>query len=511
MKLDRVKNTKRGITAGAINRLVNLLFPFIVQTITIKTLGVEYAGVKGLFTSILSVLSLTELGVGSAIVFSMYKPIAEDDIETICSLLNLYKKLYCLIGFAISIIGLIITPFLNVFIRGSYPEELNIRWIFLLYLLNTVISYWMYAYKSSLLSAHQRTDIINNVGTITFVSMSIVQIAILLCTKNFYLYLSISIIFTIINNLMISARVDRMYPEIRCRGTVVNSLISDIKTKIAGLMISKVCVISRNAFDIIFMSMFLGLTDATIYSNYYYILAALNSLVRIISTSLLAGIGNSVVTQSKSKNYSEMIRLNALYLILGGLMAICMLCLYQPFMVMWMGDELLFPNYIMAMFPIYFYIEKMGDIRGVYSDAAGLFWENRHRSLLEAIANVILNYVFVLKWGAFGILLATILTLFFIGFIGSTIVIFKYYFENGLAKYLKQQVLYALLAIAVGAICYILCQKVASDLTFISFVKRIIVCIVVAPTCYWLVLNRTKDYRENKAWVISIIKKDNLS
>ena len=201
MRLERRKNTKRGIVYGIINKIVTLLLPVFVRTIMLRTIGIEYVGVKGLFSSILTVLSLAELGIGSAIVYSMYKPIAEDDVDTICALLKLYKKLYRFIGGIILLLGLIITPFVTYLIHGDYPQDINLQLIFILYVLDAVVSYWMYAYKSSLLNAYQRTDIISKAGTISQALMSFSQIIFLIYTKNFLIYVILSIIFTIINNL----------------------------------------------------------------------------------------------------------------------------------------------------------------------------------------------------------------------------------------------------------------------------------------------------------------------
>ena len=507
MKVDKVKNTKRGIVYGLVNKMVTLILPFFVQTIMIKTLGVEYAGIKGVFTSILSVLSLTELGIGSAIVYNMYKPIAEDDIETIGVLLQLYKKLYRIIGFAVLALGLLITPFLSCFIKDGYPESIDLRDIFILYLGNTVISYWMYAYKAALLNAYQRVDIISNIGTITQALMSCFQILFLIVTRNFYVFLWISIAFTIVNNIITSVCVDKMYPEIRCEGRITKTLKKSIKKNVAGLVISKVCGTTRNTFDSIFMSMFLGLTQAAIYSNYFYILSALNGFTNIILSSLLAGIGNSVVIETKNYNYRKMMILNTAYMTISGWMAICMLCLYQPFMELWVGRELLFPGYVMVLFPLYFYMGKLGDIRGVYADAAGLFWENRYRTLLEALANLILNYLFVKKWGAFGIMLATIITLFFIGFLGSTIVIFKHYFKVGMKKYLMNQISYLFATCIAGIITYFICSWMEMDSIIGTLILRIVICLTIAPFLLYMLVGWRKDFKESCSWLYGVLRK----
>ena len=505
MRLEKAKNTKRGIVYGVANKVATLVLPFFVQTVTIRTLGIEYVGIKGLFSSILAVLSLSELGIGTAIVYNMYKPIAENDIDTIGALLKLYKKLYRIIGAVVLCFGLAITPFLKLFIKGDYPSEINLQYVFLLYLTNTVLSYWLFAYKSSLLSAYQRTDVISIIGTVTQALTCAFQIVFLLHTRNFYVFLYVSIIFTVFNNIIISICADRMFPEVKCRGDISDDLKEKIKTNVAGLVIGKVSGTTRNTFDSIFMSMFLGLTQAAIYANYFYVLSALNGFTGIVSTSLLAGVGNSIAIESKETNFKQMMILHTSYLIISGWMAICMLCLYQPFMQLWVGKDFLFPGYVMVLFPIYFYISKLGDIRAVYADGAGLFWENRHRNILEGVANIILNYLFVKRWGAFGIVLATIITLFFFGFLGSTIVIFKHYFEHGMKEYLFTSLFYLSVTSGVGGIVYFAFSRIPIYSPLIALIVRAICCVTVIPAFYLLAISNRRDFKESYCWLKRVL------
>ena len=203
-KLDKSKNARRNIIYGVINKIVTLLFPFLCQTVLIRTLGAEYNGLKGLFSSILSILSLAELGVGAALVFSMYKPIADGDKVTICALLNLYKKLYQYIGTIIFVVGILLVPFLPHLISGECPKEINLTVLYALYLFNTVISYLMYAYKTSLFLAFQRVDIINIIATFISFLLNIGQMLVLILLKNYYAFMLVAIFSSILNNIIIS-------------------------------------------------------------------------------------------------------------------------------------------------------------------------------------------------------------------------------------------------------------------------------------------------------------------
>ena len=496
MRLDIKNNAKRGIKHGVINRIFTLLFPFIVQTVLIRQLGMEYVGVKSLFSSILSILSLVELGIGSAVVFSMYKPIAEDDIEKICQYFTLYKKMYRAIGFIVLVLGSLITPFLPFLIHDSFPSEINLYIVYALYLFNSVLSYWLFAYKKSLLYAYQRTDMISQISSIITIVLCTIQVAVLLLTKNYYLFMAVAIVCTIINNLIVSYFVDKMFPAIKCVNINTKELFRTIKTKVYGLVIGEICGASRNTFDSIFISIFMGLTAAAVYSNYFYVIIIMNGFTGVIYDSFLSGIGNSAVLDDKKTQYEMMLKLNFAYMILSGFISVCMLCLYQPFMVLWVGSNNTYPNYIMVLYPIYFYILKMGDVGAVFTNAAGLFWENRHRFIIETVANIVLNYLLIIKLGILGILLATIISLFFIGFFGSTFVIFKHYFESGMAKYLFQHFSMMLLTLIIGIIVFICCNLMHFQSPLIELLIKTIICLFSVPLFYFVSLSKTKIFKE---------------
>ena len=167
------------------SKIMAILLPFVARTVMLNVLGIKYLGLGSLFNSIISVLNLAELGVGSAIVYSMYKPIANDDKKTICALMNEYKKIYQIIGLIILTVGLVLTPFLPNLINGEIPNGINLYILYFIYLFNTVFSYWFFAYKSSILNACQRNDIISKVAIFSNVSMYTIQILLLFMTKNY--------------------------------------------------------------------------------------------------------------------------------------------------------------------------------------------------------------------------------------------------------------------------------------------------------------------------------------
>ena len=217
---DRTKNATRNIVFGVIQRMYQMIVPFLMRTAMIYFMGVQYVGLNSLFTSILQVLNLAELGVGSAMVYSMYKPIAENDQETICALMKLYKIYYRVIGAFIAIVGLFATPIIPYFISGSIPGNLDLHILYLLNLLATVFSYWLFAYKNSLLMAHQRTDVTSKVSILVGIGQCCVQFLSIYIFKNYYLYLITAIISQIANNIITAVIVSKMYPDYLPKGSL---------------------------------------------------------------------------------------------------------------------------------------------------------------------------------------------------------------------------------------------------------------------------------------------------
>lgn len=428
IKLPRTKNAVRNMAAGFVNKTVTLLLPFVLRTVLIKRIGIEYAGLNGLFSSILQILNLSELGFAQAVVYSMYKPIAENDGDVICALLNFYRKAYFLIGCVILVLGLCVLPFLPHLIKGEIPHDVSIYLLYLIFLFNAAISYLLFGYKQSLFNAWQRQDVLSNILTLTHGAMSVAQIVILLAAKSYYGYVLMMPVFTVTNNVIVAAATRRKFPQYTCRGKLPPNMKKDIRRKVSGLMISRLCQTSRNSLDNIFISAFLGLTVTAIYSNYFLILTAVNGFLGVITISMMAGVGNSIQTETTEKNYMDMRKFNFLYMWISGWCTVCMVCLYQPFMKFWMGKENMFEYGAVILLCVYFYLLKAGDVRSLYVGATGLWWESKWRAMLEMIANLILNFLFIKRFGVNGIISGTLISLFIFNFVGGSQIFFHCYF-----------------------------------------------------------------------------------
>lgn len=479
MELDRKKNAFRGILAGSLNKVIVMVLPFIMRTIILYYLGTQYLGLSSLFTSVLGLLSLAELGIGSAMIFSMYKPIAEDDTPTICALLKLYRKFYRIIGSIITIGGLCLLPFLDKVITGNVPSDINIYILYIIYLLNSTLTYFLFSYKNSLLDAHQRKDIDLNISSILTITEYVIQIILILWTRNYYAYVIIFPIFTLIGNLIRAHIVSKMYPQYKCKGELDPQIKKDIYKKIGALSLHKIGNVFSNSSTNIIVSSLCGLTAVAIYGNYYYVSSCLVSILGIIFVSLTAGIGNKMVLESVSSNEQTFKNLNFINMWITICFASCLMSLYQPFMQIWVGakgDDLFLPITAVIAFVYNFYIQQTRKVVCLFNDAAGIWKEDQFKPIIGAIVNISMGIILTKYYGIIGVILGFSISLTFVEFPWETYVLFKYYFKKSCISYLKGFVVYTITAITCIAITYFTCN-LCPETGYIAFIMK--TCIAV--------------------------------
>ena len=342
---NRTKNASRNIIWGGVSKVVLMIMPFFIRTIFIYTIGLEYLGLTSLFTSVLQILSLAELGFATAVVYSLYKPLADNDVDMVCAVMAFLKKVYLCVGSVILLLGIGASFFLPNFIHGDIPEDINIYVLFYLYLANTVISYFFAGYKTALLTANQRDDISSKVITFASVVQYLLQGAVLLLFRNFYLYVIVLLLITLSINALNAYFAKKYFPQYVAKGKLSKEQVKPMVKQIGGLLISRICAVSRNAVANILISSFIGLLSLAIYSNYLYIMTSVQGLLTIIGASILAGVGNSIVKESEEKNYKDFKKFNFLYMWISGWCFCCMVNLYQPFISLWVGKESTMPLY----------------------------------------------------------------------------------------------------------------------------------------------------------------------
>lgn len=414
MKLERTRNAARNVVFDGALEIVNILVPFVIRSVMLHYLGTEYLGLNGLFKSLLTILNLAELGVGSAMVFSMYKPIAEGDTRTICSLLRLYRTLYRIIGLAVAAVGLLLMPFLRNIIEGDIPAGLNLYILFLMNLGNTVLTYWLFAYKSSLLQAHQRRDVISKVSLSVRMAEYALKILILIFTKNYYLFLAVQLVCQLAINVMTAVCASKMYPQYVPRGKLPKEKTLDIFRRVRDLFTSKLSATVFDAADTLVISAFMGLTVLALYQNYYFIITALRMMLVVLLNACMAGVGNKLVTASGEANYRDLEKISLLYSWVLGVSSSMLLCMYQPFIHIWMGEENVLAAGVMLCFAGYYYAMGANKLINMFKDAAGIWRMDRWRPLTAALANLCLNLATVRWLGLYGVLFSSIFSIVFI-------------------------------------------------------------------------------------------------
>ncbi|EHA0993352.1 oligosaccharide flippase family protein [Clostridium perfringens] len=508
MSEGRTNKSLKNIFTGLIYKFIGIFCPFIIRTIMIKELGADYIGLNQLFTSILQVLSLTELGIGNAMVYSMYKPMAEGDTDKICALLSLCKKLYRIIGIIVLVIGIVILPFLGKLIKGGYPSDINIYILYLIYLFNTVISYFLFAYKKSILDAKQEVSIENTIYTVISLGMYLCQVFALLYTKNYYIYLIFLPISTMLLNLIRNYIINRKYPVYACRGNIDNESLKEFYEKIKALIGDKIGGIVLWFADSIVISAFLGLQTLAIYSNYYYIMNAIVGIMAIIYNSVLASVGNSLVTETKEKNHIDFMVLNFMNLWIVSWCAICLLCLYQPFMQVWMGAKLMLPFSSVILFCLYFYGWLFNKIGNTYINAAGLWNKEFWRPYVSSGINLIFNIFLVKRIGLPGVLLSTIISSVIIDTTWETYVLYKYLFRISCRKYIIKLIYHAIITILCAIVTYYICNIIAINNNISIIFYRLAICIVVPNFLLWIIYKNNIEYKTIKVKYKEILKRN---
>ncbi len=496
MQIERTKNASINMAYGVVLQIYKLLVPFVMRTIMLYVLGVQYLGLNSLFTSVLSVLNLAELGVGSAMVYSMYKPIVEDDGKKICELMQLYKIYYRVIGLVIAIVGVALTPFIPKLINGEVPEGIDLSVLYLLNLAATVLTYWLFAYKNSVIQAHQRTDVISKITLITETVKYVLQIMVLVIFQDYYLFVIVILLAQVLTNVFTAIVAKKMYPDYQAKGKLDKLERKTINQRIRDLFTSKIGAVIVNSADTIVISSFLGLTVLAIYQNYYYLFSAVVALIAIIYNSVGAGLGNSIIVDTKEKVFLDFKKFLLIIAWIAGFCTTCFLCLYQPFMELWVGADLLMEFSVVVCLVIYFFIYCINLLLNSYKDAAGMWHEDRFRPLLTAIVNFVLNIVLVQFIGLYGIILSTVLSMLFVGMPWLIHNLFTVIFER---KYMKEFLVricyYVLISTIVVGVTYVLCRIIRLPL-IPTIVVRLIICCVVTNIFLFVGYRRLPEFKQ---------------
>ncbi len=504
MQYNRTGNAVRSVAIGTISNIYSTIMPFVVRTVMLYTMGAKYLGLSGLFVSILEVLNLAELGVRQAMIFSMYKPLAEDDTEKVCALLSLYRKYYYVIGIVVGILGLVLLPFLPYLIKEDIPAGLNLYVLYLLSLGETVVSYFLYSYRSALLFAVQRHDLISRVNIIVNTLRYASRILVLVLTHNYYLFLIVSLVTQAALNIGYAIMAKKYYPNYKPLGNVSAEIRKDISTRVKDMFTQKVGKVVLISVDAIVISAFLGLTELSIYQNYYYVLTLAMFLVSIISDATLGGIGNGFAVDSPEENLKTLRKIS---LVTGGVLCVCcsaLTALYQHFMLIWTGKELMLTFGYVILFIVYYFLTAWNRILDTFKDSAGIWHKDKWRPLIAAGVNLVLNLVLVNFIGLYGILISTIVSLLFISLPWEVNNLFSLVYKQGKGKYL---LLLLKIVIVTGIGCgftWAVCRFLPGE-GILWFIVKGIISVIISSVVLYLAYGSDKEAGDVTRAVINVL------
>ncbi|MGG5368570.1 MULTISPECIES: lipopolysaccharide biosynthesis protein [unclassified Enterococcus] len=504
MKKNRLQYSLLNSSISTIIYVFRLILQFVVRTYFIKFLGAEYLGLNGLFTNILSILSLAELGIGTSIVYSMYKPLADENRQKIRSLMQLYKKAYNYIGLLVGLIGICIIPFLKYMIKSDLSIN-EIYIIYILFLLNSVVSYF-FTYKRSLIIADQRSYIVSLNDFIFLLITNIIQIAVLYLYPNFIVYLSIQIFFTFLTNLNISRKTDKDYPYLKedIHEKLEPETISEIKKNVIGNVSSKIGGVVVMGTDNILISTFVSLTAVGIYSNYLLLVNSVQNLCKQVTNSITASIGNFAATTSKDKGFELFKRHLFVNHTLIFFSSVVLLNVLNPFIKLWLGPDFLLSDLNSTLIVFNFIIQVYRNTGFVFIESYGLYWHQRKKPIIEAIMNLVISLVFlsVFKLGIAGVLLGTIISS--LGYViwYEAYIVFKHAFDKSFFEFIKIMLNYFLqIVLSWGGASYFSRIALRDDGSVVDVIVSVIVSLITGIIVYLSLNFKRKEFR----FVVSIV------
>lgn len=508
MEESRTKNTIRNVRTGAIVQIINKIMAFVVRTVFIRVLDTEYLGVNGLFTNVLTVLSFAELGIGTAIIFNMYKPVANDDKEKIKSLMKLYQRVYNIIGVVVFILGLCVIPFMDIIVKDAPNISENLTFIYLLYLTNTASSYF-FTYKKSIISAHQKQSVINNIDSVFYLCKSIFEIAFLIITRNFIVYLLIEIISTLFENIFLAWKANKMYPYLKDKNVkkLSKSESKSIFSNVRALVIYKFGGIIMNSTDNILISMLVNIRTVGFCSNYTLIINSIKSVLLSALNGVTASVGNLNAVGNAKQKETIFYQLTLIdYLIYSFCSAACIVLL-NPFISLWLGEDYVLNIIIPISLALSFFIDGMRIPCHTYRTTAGLFQKGKATPYIGAISNIVLSVVLCKFMGVAGIFFATsIAQLVSYSWIDPYL-IHKYEFKTPLRKYIKKYIIYFLTFSIETALSLFLSYMIPFQ-GILGLALKALLVLVVPNAINLLVFYRTEEFKQLKKKMLDpMIKK----
>lgn len=487
--LNEMSRTKKAIINAFFSiasQLLSIVLSFVLRTAFIKILGDQYTGVSTVFTTILAMLSLSELGFATAIATALYKPLREKNNELICQLMSLYKKVYRLVALTVFVIGMILIPFLRYLVKDVPDIKENITVIYILYIFKTSISYLM-IYKTTILNADQRIYVVKKLEMFCQVIRYLVEILALIIFKEFFVYLCIEVIATVIQNYILTKKAENEYPNAFSLNApplphdTVKSLLKDVK----GLSMFKLSGTIGNSIDTMLISSFINTATVTIVGNYTMIKDQVYKLLMQFFSAVIPSIGNLAAEGDANKQEKIFNRIFYISFLMVNFCASSLFVLFEPFMKIWLGEKYVLSNSIAFVIAFDFFLYILLEAIASFRTANGLFVEGQYRPVATALVNVILSIIFIQKFGVFGTILATIIARFTTQWYDPYL-LYKMAFKKKFKSFYLKYLCYVFLFISGCMITKISYGVLKIENRIISLIVGMVVCLIIPTT--WVLL-----------------------
>ncbi|MDO4526634.1 MAG: hypothetical protein Q4B87_00895 [Candidatus Saccharibacteria bacterium] len=466
---------------------INLIVNFIARKFFIEILGAEYNGLNSLLTSIISILSIAELGIGTTIIYYLYKPLHEKNKELIKSLMEFYKKSYRLIASIVLLLGLAIMPFLTSII-GEINIDINIYIVYILFLLESVVSY-LFSYKRSIIIADQKERIIKYTHIGIILLMNVMQIATLYLTKNYYVFLLIKILFTCLENIILANIANRKYSFIKEKA---NSLPTGVRRgltkKIRAMFYHQIGGFVVNGTDNIMISIMFGVTEVGMYNNYFLIVTSIFGLIDGVFSGVTASIGNLLVAKNKKDSLSVYRGILGISYVLAIYITSTFCVCVQPLVRIWLGDAYIMSELVVVVLAVYLYFKIMKLPTVAFKNAAGIFYEDRFVPIIESVVNIVASLICAKIFGVSGIIMGTIISTFVLYFGSYPFIVYKQVFAVSPVYYFRQHLTYSVLAIASSSFIILLSNIVILKNDILEIIKNLLISTgvsVIVLTMLW--------------------------
>ncbi|TLS35765.1 lipopolysaccharide biosynthesis protein [Pseudalkalibacillus caeni] len=488
----RIKHSLINISAGLGNQLIITALSFISRTVFITYLGIEYLGINGLFANILGMLALAEAGIGSSIMYSLYKPVAENDKDKIKALMKLYKNAYLIIAGVVLLLGLIVVPFLGFIVNDTKVE--NVLLIYLIFLINTIAPYF-FIYKHSFLNVCQRNYIVTIVFSVSSIILTGIRIAILVYTQNYFIYLVIESIITILTSLILSIKVDRMYPFLKEKVTTQldNETKGSIIKNVKAIILQNIGSYLIFGTDSIIISSFVSVAAVGLYSNYKMLIEICRTFANQIFSNLYHSVGNLVAKESIEKIYSVYKAMWLLNFWLYSFFSISLLIILDPFITLWIGSEFLLDKNVLFILMFLFLERGMRNSITTMKTTSGIFHQDRWAPLLQAAINLVFSIILVQYIGIAGVFLGTLVSTLLVPFWLTPVLVYRKVFKTSVAHYFTRYFLYLVVAVGAYYCTNFLCSFVP-EAGLGSIALKVVICILIPNIIYLTVFYKSSEF-----------------